>query len=201
MNRKTLIRGLLLGAIYSTQTLIAQQSLSDSIVLDRYNKNKTNLTVLASWAGVNIVQGLISASNAKGADKYFFNGNAYWNFVNAGIATYGLFQLKKEVGKKYTLTENLLAQQKLEKLLLLNTGLDLAYITTGFYLKERGTNLSSDPATGYGNTLVLQGMFLLVFDLVQYGNHRRNGKILEKEASQLQIIPTSTGVGLVYRFK
>lgn len=179
----------------------AQQSLSDSIATDRYIKNKTNLTILASWAGVNMVQGMVSATNAKGADKYFFEGNAYWNLFNAGIATYGLFQLKKEIGKKYTLAENLVAQQKLEKLLLLNTGLDLAYITTGLYLRERGDRLNNDRANGYGGSLILQGAFLLVFDIVQYGNHRRNGKLLEKEATQLQIMPTSTGVGLVYRFK
>ncbi len=181
--------------------LFAQQSLSDSIATDRYIKNKTNLTILASWAGVNMVQGMVSATNAKGADKYFFEGNAYWNLFNAGIATYGLFQLKKEVGKKYTLAENLLAQQKLEKLLLLNTGLDLAYITTGLYLRERGDRLNNDQANGYGGSLILQGAFLLFFDIVQYGNHRRNGKILEKASTQLQIMPTSTGVGLVYRFK
>ncbi|MFK5108760.1 DUF6992 family protein, partial [Klebsiella pneumoniae] len=67
--------------------LYAQQSLSDSIATDRYIKNKTNLTILASWAGVNMVQGMVSATNAKGADKYFFEGNAYWNLFNAGIAT------------------------------------------------------------------------------------------------------------------
>ncbi|MBX9732885.1 MAG: hypothetical protein K2X37_02395 [Chitinophagaceae bacterium] len=200
MKKKT-IRILLYCILPIASQLHAQQSLSDSIALDRYIKNKTNLTILASWAGVNMVQGMVSATNAKGADKYFFEGNAYWNLINAGVATYGLVQLRKEVGKKYTLAENLISQHKLEKLLLLNTGLDLAYITTGLYLRERGDRLTNDKTNGYGGTLILQGAFLLVFDIVQYGNHRRNGKILEKEANQLQIMPTSTGVGLVYRFK
>lgn len=200
MKKKTRLIFLFCILVMSLQ-VYAQQSLSDSIATDRYIKNKTNLTILASWAGVNMVQGMVSATNAKGADKYFFEGNAYWNLFNAGIATYGLFQLKKEIGKKYTLAENLVAQQKLEKLLLLNTGLDLAYITTGLYLRERGDRLNNDRANGYGGSLILQGAFLLVFDIVQYGNHRRNGKLLEKEATQLQIMPTSTGVGLVYRFK
>lgn len=41
---------------------------------------------------------------------------------------------------------------------------------------------------------ILQGAFLLVFDLVQYGNHRRNGKILEQQMGNLQFGPTAMGL-------
>jgi hypothetical protein len=170
--------------------------ISDSIVADRYNKNKSNMTVLAAWAGINIIQGSISATNATGSGPYFFRMNAYWNIVNLGIASVGLFQLRKEWTKKYSFTQNQLAQQKLEKILLLNTGLDLAYITTGFLLKERGNSRNNLQNIGYGNSLLLQGAFLLIFDLVQYGNHRRNGKILEKQLSKLQIHTNGNGIGL-----
>jgi sulfite exporter TauE/SafE len=104
--------------------------------------------------------------------------------------------LRKEWTKKYSFTQNQLAQQKLEKILLLNTGLDLAYITTGFLLKERGNSRNNLQNIGYGNSLLLQGAFLLIFDLVQYGNHRRNGKILEKQLSKLQIHTSGNGIGL-----
>ncbi|WP_051416941.1 DUF6992 family protein, partial [Sediminibacterium salmoneum] len=146
------------------------QQWSDSIATDRYNQNKTNMTILAAWAGVNIIQGSISATNATGSGPHFFRMNAYWNLVNLGIASVGLMQLRKEMNRKYTLTQNHLAQQKLEKILLLNTGLDLAYIATGFLLKENGNRTGNLRNTGFGNSLLLQGAFLLVFDLVQYGN-------------------------------
>lgn len=175
--------------------------LSDSLAADRLNRNKTNLTILAAWAGVNIIQGSISANNAQGRDRHFFNMNAYWNLVNMGIATYGLIRIKKELARKYSFTQNLLEQQKLEKILLVNSGLDLAYIATGLYLKERGARLNSEQSAGFGNSLILQGAFLLVLDLVQYGNHRRNGKILERETGNLQIGPTGNGIGLAYHFK
>ena len=110
--------------------------ISDSIAADRYNKNKSNMTILAAWAGVNIIQGSISATNATGSGEYFFKMNAYWNIANLGIASWGLIQLRKELTRKYTYPQNQLAQQKLEKILLLNSGLDLAYIATGFLLKE-----------------------------------------------------------------
>ncbi|MEO0066256.1 MAG: hypothetical protein RI983_1582 [Bacteroidota bacterium] len=172
------------------------QQWNDSIVTERYNQNKTNMTILAAWAGVNIIQGSISATNATGSGPHFFRMNAYWNLVNLGIATMGLFQLRKELNRHYTLTQNHLAQQKLEKILLLNTGLDLAYVATGFLLKENGNRTGNPRNTGFGNSLLLQGAFLLVFDLVQYGNHRRNGKLLETQLSKLQIQAGHNGIGL-----
>ena len=172
------------------------QQLSDSIAVDRYHQNKTNMTILAAWAGVNIIQGSISATNATGSGPHFFRMNAYWNLVNLGIASIGLIQLRKEMNRKYSLTQNHLAQQKLEKILLLNSGLDLAYIATGLFLKENGNRTGNLRNTGFGNSLLLQGAFLLVFDLVQYGNHRRNGKLLETQLSKLQIQAGPNGIGL-----
>ena len=159
------------------------------------------MTILAAWAGVNIIQGSISATNATGSDQSFFRMNAYWNLVNLGIAGYGLVMVRKELAKTCTFSENLLQQQKTERLLLLNSGLDLAYIATGLYLNEHGKRLNSDQSVGFGKSLVLQGAFLLVFDLVQYGNHRRNGKILEQQLGNLQLSTTANGIGISYHFK
>lgn len=122
--------------------------------------------------------------------------NAYWNIVNLGIASWGLIQLRKEFTQKYTYTKNQLAQQKLEKILLLNTGLDLTYMATGFLVKEKGNRLNNLKTTGYGNSLLLQGAYLLAFDLVQYGNHGRNGKILAGQLSKLQINANGNDIGL-----
>jgi hypothetical protein len=183
------------------KNLNGQAIMHDSLTLDRINKNKTNSTILAAWAGVNIIQGSISATNAIGADRYFFKTNAYWNLVNMGVAIYGLIGVRNELKKSISFNENLIAQQKIEKLLLLNTGLDLAYISIGLYLKERGARMNSESATGIGNSLLLQGAFLFIFDLVQYGNHRKNGKLLEHQMGSWQLAPTANGIGISYQFK
>ena len=91
-------------------------------------------------------------------------------------------------------------QQGLQKLLLLNTGLDAAYIMTGMYLKEKGLRQNSDQSTGFGNSLLLQGGFLLAFDLIQYFQHRRNSKALEQNRAGWELGTTANGVGLAYRF-
>ncbi|MFN9666429.1 MAG: DUF6992 family protein, partial [Bacteroidota bacterium] len=91
-------------------------------------------------------------------------------------------------------------QRALEKLLLLNTGLDVAYISTGLYLRERGLRLNSDRNKGFGNSLILQGSFLLVLDLVQYFTHQKNGKVLQDQVNKLQWNVGINGAGLTYRF-
>ena len=112
---------------------------------------------------------------------------AYWVSVNNS-------------NKNIPLPGNLLAQHQIEKILLLNTGLDLAYLATGLYLKERGQRLNNDRNKGYGNSLLLQGAFLLVFDLIQYGQHRKNTKWLEQRQGKLQLGLGGNGLALNYRF-
>lgn len=191
---------LIVFTLFSTISVSAQQHFQDLIATERVNLQRNNSWVLAAWAGANIIQGSISASDAKGSDHYFHQMNAYWNTVNLAVAGMGLWAAKKQLAGTHTQERNWKEQQKLEKLLLLNTGLDAAYIMTGLYLKERGNRLQSDQPTGYGNSLVLQGAFLLVFDIVQYAENRRNGKLLEKNASNWYLEPTHNGLGLAYRF-
>lgn len=178
----------------------AQVSEQDSIAGERIKLVQNNMYVLGAWAGANIIQGTISASNTHGAEHYLHQMNAYWNTVNLAIAGVGLLGIRKQLQKKHSLNSNLKAQYQLEKILLFNTGLDLAYIATGFYLKERGTRLNNDRNKGYGNSLLLQGGFLLVFDLIQYGQHRRNTKWLEQRQGKLQLGLGGNGLALNYRF-
>jgi hypothetical protein len=83
---------------------------------------------------------------------------------------------------------------------LLNTGLDAAYIATGLYLRERGLRLNNDRNKGFGNSLIFQGSFLLVLDLVQYFAHEKNGRVLQDQVNKLQWNVGAGGVGLTYRF-
>ena len=177
-------------------TCQAQENLQDSIATERTRLHKTHMRILGVWAGANIIHGSISAANSQKSEHYFHQMNAYWNFANLAIAGLGFLQAKKQKGIHYTTAENLIEQHKIEKILLLNTGLDLAYIMTGFYLREKG----SDRSVGYGNSLLLQGGFLFIFDIIQYANHRRNGKFLEKHLDKWQMEGNLNGIGLTYRF-
>ncbi|MEQ1624539.1 MAG: hypothetical protein ABL870_07610 [Sediminibacterium sp.] len=169
----------------------------DSVANRRNQLNQTNLSVLLAWSAANIVQGSISAGNLTGSKQHFHRMNAYFNTVNLAIAGYGLLRLHQTKKLHYTLADNVKAQQKISSLLLLNSGLDIAYMTTGVYLQERGNNLNNDQTKGYGSSLILQGAFLLVFDLIQYVQHQQNGKLLNQYLGNLQLTTTQNGVGLV----
>ena len=174
----------------------AQKNFQDSMATARITLQKNNMWFLAAWAGANIMQGSISASNTTGKEHYLHQMNVYWNTVNLAIAGLGLYAAKKELARPHTAERNLSEQQKIEKLLLLNTGLDAAYIMTGLYLHERGIRLNKDQPAGYGNSLMLQGGFLLIFDIIQYAENRRNGKVLEKAQRGWQVGTTPNGLGL-----
>ncbi len=177
---------------------ISQQNLQDSIAAERINLNKTNMTILGAWAAANIMQGSISAASVKGSGHYLHQMNVYFNTVNLALAGVNLLLVKKQLSRHYTLADNLREQQKIEKILLFNLGLDAAYITTGLYLKERGMRLNKEQPEGYGNSLLIQGGFLLIFDIIQYAGHRKNGRWMEKTFSNLQLGPTADGLGVTY---
>ena len=171
----------------------------DSIAKRRNQLHKTNMTILASWAGVNIIQSCIAAANAKSSDKAFFEMNAYWNTVNLSLAGFGLYSVKKAMTKKLSLSQNLEAQTQLEKILLFNAGLDVGYVFGGLYLNERGQRLTNEQTQGFGKSIAFQGSFLLVFDLVQYFLHRANGKHLNSWLNKLDFGASQSGVGMAYK--
>src|SRR5579864_5265058 len=107
----------------------AQMLFNDSIA---YNRNRTTekaMIVLGSWAVLNIASGFIIAGQTQGEAKYFWQMNAYWNLINGGLAVMGYIGARKAMARKYDLADNEKAQLSIEKLYVLNFGLDLAYIT------------------------------------------------------------------------
>jgi hypothetical protein len=177
----------------------AQSNVWDSLNKRRLTINQNHLYVLGSWAAANIVQGSISATNTTGSTRYLHQMNAYWNTVNLAIAGLGIWALKMQLRQKITPADLLQEQKTVEKLLLLNSGLDVAYIMTGLYMKEKGLRLQNDRNIGFGNSLVIQGSFLLVLDLVQYFAHQKNGKAIYDQAKKVQWGVGANGLGLTYR--
>lgn len=145
---------------------------------NRMNINETAMLVLGGWAAGNILIGTYGNFKASGEAKYFHQFNAMWNVVNLGIAAFGYLNAVNSDPASMTTGEIIKDFNSLQSFLLLNAGLDVAYIATGFYLKERSKNSSSsERLRGYGNSLLLQGGFLLVFDVALYFIHQNNANI------------------------
>lgn len=160
---------------------ISVQGQTDSLFTfhqSRMNINENAMLVLGGWAAGNILAGTYGNFKAKGEAKYFHQFNAMWNIVNLGIATFGYLNAVNSDPSSMTSLEILNDYSSLQSFLLLNAGLDAAYIMTGFYLKERAKNSpSSERLKGYGNSLLLQGGFLLVFDVALYFIHQNNADL------------------------
>jgi len=98
------------------------------------------------WAGAGII-GLWASSND--GQKGFWGMSGAWGVINSGIALAGLLGAEPLLGD-------------LKTVLLVNAGLDVAYMLGGIYL------LTRPEATwrGSGVAVMIQGGFLLAFDLI-----------------------------------
>lgn len=162
----------------------------------RISYNEKGMMILGGWAVGNMIWGGIAASQTSGQTKAFHQMNLYWNSVNLVIAGVGYWQATKEnAGTDFWSTMG--AQQNMEKILLFNAALDVAYIAGGMYLKERGLRLNKDKFIGFGKSIILQGAFLLTFDAVMYTFHHTHAKELPQIVNQVSLGPTGFNIRIL----
>lgn len=160
------------------------------------NMAKTSMISLNSWAIGNITYGTIANFNSSGEAKYFHQMNAFWNVVNLGIGIPGIIGAYKKESPK-TLKEIYDYQHRIEKVYLINTGLDVAYIASGLALRNFGENKTGTSKVrlkGYGNAIMFQGGYLLLHDLAVLLMYKSNVKLLETKWKNVKI--TSYGLNL-----
>jgi hypothetical protein len=194
----------LLPLVFLSLGILAQQEFNDSLANSRNGITEKAMITLGGWAVLNISSGFILAGQTQGEARYFWEMNAYWNLVNGGLAVMGYLRARKAMTRKYGLAENESEQLSIEKLYAFNFGLDLAYISTGFFLREKGMNNSNlksrDQLTGYGTSIIVQGGFLLLMDGVVLSLHHRNTIRLNKKLKSLELISGPNGLGVHYSF-
>lgn len=167
----------------------------------RLQLNKTNMWVLGGWAVANMGVSGVLRSQTMGSTRYFHEMNVIWNVVNLGLAAGGLYGSYGADLAAFGLWETFAEQQKIEKILLFNLALNFTYITAGGYLIERSKNTLDRPERlkGYGQSLLLQGGFLLLFDTTQFLMHHNNAHAdLKRLIDGLAV--TGDGIGLVWWF-
>lgn len=166
-----------LFVILAITLAFAQETESIDFYTTSTKINTTGMYVLGGWAIANIAGGAIGWANSTASSKYFHQMNLFWNTVNLGIAGFALYNNLTDDFSMLSSDEILLKHTKTENLYLINAGLDVVYIGTGFLLKHLSvSNLNKhDLLKGYGNSIILQGGFLMIFDLIMWGiqrNHR-----------------------------
>ena len=195
---KKIILCLILGFILSNQLVGQSNRLLD------YNQNRCSIDKqlmlgLGSWATSNFVVSGIGWNQAKSTEStYFHQMNVMWNLVNIGLAVPGYIKATKaNTDLNYETT--LLEQRKTEKIFLINTCLDVAYVSSGFLLLKKSKEIGTQQQrlNGFGISLIVQGGFLFLFDLTAYFFHTSHGRSLTKNPIG-SIGMSSNGIGLTW---
>ena len=191
---------ILIGIIaFATMPCFSQQNTA----LDIYNRErnkitKTGMAVLGGWSAANLIYSGIATGQTHGTNLYFHQMNVMWGGINMGLAALGYLGVKNKNG--LSLVQSLKQQVGLEKTYLLNAGLDIAYVATGLYLKERSKSRANpQKLKGYGESIMLQGAALLLLDGVMFTVHNLHGKKLYKLVDKTQIGFTGNGISMLVK--
>ncbi|MEO0470297.1 MAG: hypothetical protein AAF206_11790 [Bacteroidota bacterium] len=181
--------------------LMAQDSLLLEINTHRLQISKTSMYVLGGWSVGNMALSGFLRSQTNGTKRYFHEMNVFWNVVNLGFAGAGLYGIARSDPAALGLWETFHEQQKLEKILLFNVALNISYMVGGGWLIERSKTALNRPERlkGYGQSLILQGAFLFLFDTTQVIiQQSTNAPKLQQLLSHAYPIPG--GIGFSFQF-
>jgi len=162
-----------------------------------FSTQNTGMIILGGWAAANLIVGGFGWSKTTGQEKYFHQMNFMWNVVNLSIAGFALYSNAHTSLETLSISEVLDKHLKTEKVLLINAALDVGYVGTGFLLRHYSAKSDkfNSLLKGYGNSLILQGAFLLAFDLTLYG-------VLHNQRIEfLSVTPISNGLAVTAKFQ
>jgi hypothetical protein len=164
------------------------------------NINQTGMYVLGGWALANIASGAYGWSKYNGPTKYFHQMNLFWNTVNLSIAGIGLYSAISTDPFLMETANILKEQRKTENIYLINAGLDVLYMAGGYYMTHLSLSKTKnrDLLKGYGQSVMLQGAFLFVFDLVMYAIQWQHRSSFSTLLTEISFAPG--GVSVVLRF-
>ena len=188
-----LVQFLFYGWLHAQTNLVNLEEINEK----RLSINSSGMLVLGGWAVSNLFIGGIGMTQTSGTTKYFHQMNAAWNTVNLAIAGFGYYGLRNQstgIGLSETITEF----HNFEKILLFNAGLDVGYMAIGAFLWERGLRKDSTRLVGYGQSMILQGGFLFVFDAVLYFLSRSESSRLIDSLNYIQVNGTALSLNIPF---
>ena len=168
---------------------------------ERVNYTKKSMLVLGGWSVVNIVGSGFATNTRNKEVRYFHQMNVMWGGINLALAGLGYYGAGREKIDNPVLADVLKHQNRIEKTYLINLGLDVVYVGAGLLMNKTSDNQKNpEKFEGYGNSILLQGGFLLLYDAIIYSIHRKHGKKLDGLVDKVQLTGGPGSVSLVYNF-
>jgi len=168
---------------------------------ERLKLDQNLMIGLTSWSLANVAVSAYGWAKTDNEAMYFHQMNVMWCGVNLALAIPGYFKARKTDPRSFSFAQTWKEQIKTEKIFLFNTALDLVYMGSGLLLKQRAQldDINYHRYRGFGNSLLLQGGFLFLFDLTatllhtKHRNEKLNGFLEKVEMSD-------NGLGVKYLF-
>lgn len=136
---------------------------------ERIHMNWVALGVLTGWSALNIALGGLGWALADDPTwRAFHQMNLLYNLPLLATEVVGAVVLSKQDPEKLDLYETLRRGGILGRALALGIGLNVAAIFTGAWQWERGLRTDSPKHVGWGRSYILQGIFLLGYDITVF---------------------------------
>jgi hypothetical protein len=196
--QKSILFICLIGASFSSYS---QKIDLTNFEKERISIQKKSMIALAGWSVANIVVSGIATDTRNKEMRYFHQMNVMWGSINLALAGLGYWGADREKIENPTLAAVLKHQNKIEKTYLINAGLDVVYMGAGLLMNKTSDNQKNpEKFKGYGNSILLQGGFLLVYDAIIYAIHKKHGKQLKGMVEKVSLSGGPGSVSLVYNF-
>ncbi len=188
--------------------------------LKKYNAERVRITsngmeYLGGWGILNLGTGIIGWSNSvtltanlgnntvstspsSAEQRYFFQMNTIWGSANFLTALLSYTGIQNNKNKKLTAAQTLQEQERIEKIFKVNMYLDVVYIGAGAYLKLAGDSRNSPEMKGYGESVLLQGGFLLLFDGLMLHAEKTHGDKLRNFLEKHPMTFDGKRVGIIF---
>jgi len=118
---------------------------------------------LLVWSFINLVGGVLLQKASSPFWRAFGQQSIGWGAINAALAVLGRWNLRRKAARSASIEKMQRDVRNLQRILWINTGLDVLYIAGGWKLAHSRRKAK---ARGHGWGIVLQGAFLFFFDLL-----------------------------------
>ena len=132
--------------------------------------NLAGMGLLVAWSVGNILLGLYKFGkyDKKTQAFGFWKMTWMWNLVNLTIVVFALLGLEQSTIDPSNQQQIINTIADLREILFANFIVDWFYMLGGFLLAKYGLRKNNMRLVGYGRAIIVQGLFLLVLDLVLY---------------------------------